>query len=112
MRQVGLEIGHHTLLYWALIVACLFQVQVTPETNPLSRTQLYRLQQRMIGKVDTCIAFSTSNQKVITEHYAQKKDAPEADQELLPGDRVWWSRGQDWGPFDVLLRARVSGISP
>jgi hypothetical protein len=59
----------------------------------------------MIGKVDTCIAFGARNQTVITEYYAPKKDAPEADRELLPGDRVWWSRGQDRAPFDMLLRA-------
>jgi hypothetical protein len=65
---------HHPLLHWALIVARLFQVQVTAESNPPG-TQVFQLRQRIKkGKTEVGLAFDgSSNQSVITREYAERK---------------------------------------
>jgi hypothetical protein len=66
---------YHTLLLWARIMVCQFQVLVVPKSYPPppTGTQMFQLRQRVLRKVDTSIAFKGgSNRKVVTEDYTRR----------------------------------------
>jgi hypothetical protein len=72
---------HHPLLHWALIVACLFQVQVVPESYPAGAKQFQLWQWAVMNKVDVSLVFdNSSNHTMVTEEFCQANEAEE-DQE-------------------------------
>jgi hypothetical protein len=70
----GCGMEHHPVLHWALIVARLFQVQVTAESYPPG-TRVFQLQQQVkMGKSEVGLAFDGgSDQSAITKEYAARK---------------------------------------
>jgi hypothetical protein len=64
---------HHPLLHWALIVACLFQVQVVPESYPAGAKQFQFWQRAVMNKVDVSLVFdNSSNHTMVTEEFAKQ----------------------------------------
>ncbi len=70
----GCSMEHHPMLHWALIVAGLFQVQVTAEFYPPG-TRVFQLRQRVkMGKSEVGLAFDGGrNQSAISKEYAARK---------------------------------------
>jgi hypothetical protein len=64
---------HHPLLHWALIVACLFQVHVVPESYPAGAMQFQFWQRAVINKAVVSLVFdNSSNHTMVNEEFAKQ----------------------------------------